>query len=284
MMKNIQWDTKTKIKTALVIFIAFFAGILYECLSWEWISLKSVLIQIAASVAVSLFVVFTVQEKGYSLQSSQSVAMAVSVALLMLMVTSRNNFSSEALLMVFFAPVLLICSQVTVLMPAAALIGVYIVLEHDGVAVMCLPAAVGASLIYLSSKVKESAAWKKILFAVSEVVLIAAAVYAFCLRRYSLTLHSLITQVWDSIGIFVTIAALIALAVVSVIRKRPVGEIFGYIAGAALSAVPMFMYGAYSLPATAATFMIFPVICQDGLPAGELADKALDAIVSKFKK
>ena len=284
MMKNIQWDTKTKIKTAVILFLTFFAGIFFESVSRNWISAKMLISQFAAAAAFSAFVLVTAKEKCYSLKSVQGIATVISVVLAFGIVVSRDFYNDDALRMLFFAPVLLICSQSVMLMPVAAAISIFAAIKYSGTAVMFMPAVVGAALIYLSSSVKESPVWKKILLAVSELAVIGAAIYAFYMRRYSLTVHSLITEIWDSVGLFVAVVLLIALAVVSVMKKRTVGEIFGYVVSAAFAVIPMFLYRAYAFPASAAMLMLFPVICQNGLPAEEFGEKALKYVSSKFKK
>lgn len=284
MMKNIQWDTKTKIKTAVIVFLTVFAGIFYESVSRDWTSVKMLISQLAASAAFSAFILVTANEKCYSLKSVQGIVTVISAVLALGIVVSRDFYNDDALRMLFFASVLLICSQSVLLMPAAAAISVFAAVKYSGAAVMCMPAVVGAALIYLSSSVKQSPVWKKILLAVSELAVIGAAIYAFYMRRYSLTVHSLVTEIWDSIGLLVAVALLIALAVISVMKKRPVGEIFGYIVSAAFAVIPMFLYRAYALPASAAMLMLFSVICQNGLPAEELGEKALKCVCSKFKK
>ena len=284
MMKNIQWDTKTKIKTAVILFLTFFAGIFFESVSRNWTSAKMLISQFAAAAAFSAFVLVTAKEKCYSLKSVQGIATVISVVLAFGIVVSRDFYNDDALRMLFFAPVLLICSQSVMLMPVAAAISIFAAIKYSGTAVMFMPAVVGAALIYLSSSVKESPVWKKILLAVSELAVIGAAIYAFYMRRYSLTVHSLITEIWDSVGLFVAVVLLIALAVVSVMKKRTVGEIFGYVVSAAFAVIPMFLYIAYALPASAAMLMLFPVICQNGLPAEEFGEKALKYVSSKFKK
>lgn len=284
MMKSIQWDIKTKITTAIIVFFAVFTAIFFESTSRDWTSVKMIVTQIAASAAFLAYVLTTANEKSYSLKSVQGFAMVIVIAFALGVGLLRNFYNHDTLRMLFFAPVLLVCSQATVLTPVAALISVYLVFKLDGVAVICLPAAVGASLIYLSSYVKESAVWKKILFAVSEFVLIAATVYSFVQRRYFLTVHSLVTEVWDSTGLIIAVLFFAALAVISIIKKRPLGEIFGCIATAGFAVVPIFMHSGISLPASTAMLMVFPVICQNGLPAEEICEKALATIKSKIKK
>lgn len=284
MTKNIQWDIKTKIKTALIMFITIFVGIFYESVSRDWTSSKMIITQVAASAAFAALVAFTVDAKACSLKSAKGIATLVMIAYVFAVIVSRNFFKHEALLMLVFAPLLLICSQVTLLMPVAAVISWFIALKHGGVAVMCMPAVVGASLVCLSAQVKDSPVWKKILFAVSEFAVIAAAVFSIYNRRYFLITYALITDIWDSLGIIATVAIFIALAVVSIKKKRSVGEIFGYIASSALAIVIMFMNTDYSLTASCAMLMAVPVICQGGLPAEEIGDKALKTICEKLKK
>ncbi len=284
MIKNTKWDTKTKIKTAIIIFVSVLAAIFYVGAGKEWISTNMLLTLLGASVTFSAFIALTVKSEACTLKSAQGITALIAIFFVLGIVVSNNFLVHEILLMLLFAPLMLICSQFVVLTPVAAAISVLLVLKYDGVAVMCLPAVVGSSLIYLSSSVKESALWKKLLFAVSELVIIGATVYSFWLRRYFLTVHSFVTDIWDSLGLAVAVIFLAAIAVFTIIKKRPFGEILGCIAAAAFAVVPMFMYYAYSLPASAAMLMIFPIICQNGLPAEELLSKAMNFIGSKIKR
>ena len=284
MLKNSQWDTKTKIKTALLMFFAIFAGILHESAGREWTSARMIFTQLGAAVAFAAFVAITVNAKAYSLKSAQGISILIMVAFVFLAVISRRYFTHEALLMLLFAPLMFICSQMTVLVPVAAVIGWYVALKHDGVAVMCMPAVVGASLVALSAQVEKSPVWKKILFVISEVAIIAAAVFTLYTRRYFITTYAFITDIWDSIGILLVAAMFIALAVVSIKKKRSVGEIVGYILSSAMAAVLMFMSTDYSLTGSCAMLMITPIVCQSGSLAEEIGDKLLEKAGSKIKE
>ncbi len=284
MIKNTQWDTKTKIKTAIIIFVATLASIFYVGAGKDWTSSTMLLTQLGACASLAAFIVVTIKSDACTLKSAQGITSLIAVLFVFGVLISNRFLTHEILLMLLYAPLMLICSQFVVLTPVAAAISVLLVLKYDGVAVMCLPAVVGSSLIYLSSSVKESALWKKLLFAVSELVIIGAMVYSFWLRRYFLTVHSFVTDIWDSLGLAVAVIILAAIAVFAIIKKRPFGEILGCIAAAAFAVVPMFMYYAYSLPASAAMLMIFPIICQNGLPAEELLSKAMNFIGSKIKR
>ena len=284
MMKNIQWDIKTKILTALILFLAVFTAIFFESTSRDWISSKMLVTQLAASVAFSAYILTTADEKTFSLKSVQGFATLLMIAFVFVVGLWRRYYNHDMLRMLFYASTLLICSQTTVLTPVAALISVYLALKLDGVAVICLPAVVGASLIYLSSSVKDSALWKKILFAVSELTIIAAMVCSFYKRRFFLSVHSLVTEVWDSAGLIIAVVFLIALAVVSIIKKRPLGEVFGCIVAAGFAVVPMFMYNAIAIPASSAMLMLLPVVCGSGTLAEEMCENAFCKIKSKLKK
>lgn len=284
MIKNAQWDMKTKIKTFLVLFFTVFAGIFYFAIGKEWDSAKDIATQLAASLAFSAFVAFTLNEKGNNLFSAQGIFMTVSVFMTLGILVSDINMTSDVIRMLVFMPLILICSQKTVLVPVSALLSVVIAAEYSGTAAICLPAAAGVSLIFLSEELKNSAFWKKILVAVSQIVIIGAAVYTFWYRRYSLTVHSLITEIWDSLAIVFSIAVFAALAIASIKKKRQFTETAGYIISAVFSVVPLFMYSAYSFPAGASMIMVLTVICQNGLPLEESGENALKFICSKFKK
>jgi len=274
---------KTKIKTVLILFFTVFAGIFYCAIGKEWDSAKDVIIQFAASLAFSAFVALTLNEKGNKLFSAQGILMTVSVFMTLGVLISNINLSSDVIRMMVFMPLILLCSQKAVLVPVSAVLSIIVAAKYSGTAVMCLPAA-GVSLIYLSEELKNSAVWKKILVLVSEAVIIGAAAYAFWYRRYSLSVHSLVTEIWDSLALVFAIAVLVVLAVVSVKKKRPLAETAGYIISAAFSVVPLFMYSTCSFAAGASMIMMLTVVCQNGLPLEELGEKTLKFICSKFKK
>lgn len=284
MIKNAQWDVKTKIKTFLILFLTVFAGIFYFAISKEWDSAKEVVTQFAASLAFSAFVALTLNEKGNSIFSAQGMLMTVSVFLTLGVLVSRVTLSSEAIRMLVFMPLMLICSQKVVLVPVLAVLSVVAAAEFSGTAVMCLPAAACVPLIYLSEELKNSPLWKKILVAVSEIAVIGATVYTFWYRRYSFTVHSLVTEIWDSLAIVFAIAVFAALAIDSIKKKRTITETAGYIISAVFSVVPLFIYSSYSFPAGAAMIMTLTVICQNGLPLEEYGENLLKSVCSKLKK
>lgn len=284
MIKNAQWDVKTKIKTFLILFFTVFAGIIYFAISREWDSVRDVVTQFAASLAFSAFVALTLNEKGNNLFSAQGMLMTASVFLTLGLLVPGANLSSETIRMLVFMPLMLICSQKAVLVPVFAVLSVVAAAEYSGTAIMCLPAAAGVPLIYLSEELKNSPLWKKILVAVSEIAVIGATVYTFWYRRYSYTVHSLVTEIWDSLAIVFAIAVFAVLAIDSIKRKRTITETAGYIITAVFSVVPLFIYSSYSFPAGAAMIMTLTVICQNGLPLEEHGENLLKSVCLKFKK
>ena len=50
MIKNTKWDTKTKIKTAIIIFVSVLAAIFYVGAGKEWISTNMLLTLLGASI------------------------------------------------------------------------------------------------------------------------------------------------------------------------------------------------------------------------------------------
>lgn len=284
MIKNAQWDMKTKIKTFLALFFTVLVGIVFFGIGKGWDSAKDIVTQLTAALAFSAFVAFTLNEKGNRLLSAQGILMTAAAFMTLGVIVSYAHLSSDSIRVLIFMPLILICSQRAVLTPVSAVLSVVVAAEYSGTAVMVLSAAAGVSLIYLSEELRKSELWKKILVAVSEAVIIGAAVYTFWYRRYSFTVHSLVTELWDSIAIVFAIAVFIILAVVSIKKKRPVTETAGYIISAAFSVVPLFIYSSYSFPAGTSMIMMLTVICQNGLPLEELGENALKSVCSKFKK
>lgn len=150
MIKSTKWDTKTKIKTAIIIFVSVLAAIFYVGAGKEWISTNMLLTLLGASVAFSAFIALTVKSEACTLKSAQGITALIAIFFVLGIVVSNIFLVHEILLMLLFAPLMLICSQFVFLTPVAAAISVLLVLKYDGVAVMCLPAVVGSSLIYLS--------------------------------------------------------------------------------------------------------------------------------------
>lgn len=283
-MIKTQWDIKTKIKTFLILFFTVFAGVFYFAISRGWNSVSSIVIQLVASLAFSAFVAFTSSEKGNTVISAQGILMVLSAVLLLGVMVSSVDLSTDLHMMMIFTSLILLCAQKVMLVPVSAVLSIIVAVKYNEIAVMCLPAATGVALMFLSEELEKSAVWKKILFTVSEAVIIGATVYTFWYRRYFFALNSLFTELWDSIISVFVIATLIALAVVSIKRKRLVTEIAGYIISAVFSVFPMFIYSSYAFPASVATVMILVVICQNGLPLEEFGEKSLNFICSKIKK
>lgn len=284
MIKNTQWDIKTKIKTFLILFFTVFLEIFYFAISREWNSASAIIAQIMAAIAFSVFVAFTTTEKGWKLGSPQGILMALSVILLLGVMASSVDLSTDLHMMMIFTSLMLICSQKIMLVPVSAVLSVIVAVKYSEIATMCLPAVTGVSLMYLSEELKKSAVWKKILFAVSETVIIGSAVYTFWYRRYFLNINSLVTELWDSVIAVLVITILVVLIVISIKRKRSVFEIAGYIISAAFSVLPMFIYSSYAFPASVAGVMMLVVICRNGLPMEELGEKSLKFICSKIKR
>ena len=142
MIKNTQWDTKTKIKTAIIIFVSVLAAIFYVGAGKEWLSTNMLLTLLGASVAFAAFIAVTVNSEACSLKSAQGITALIAVFFVLGIVVSNNFLVHEILLMLLYAPIMLICSQFAVLTPVAAAISVVLALKYDGVAVMCLPAVV----------------------------------------------------------------------------------------------------------------------------------------------
>lgn len=284
MIKNAQWDIKTKIKTMLILFFAVYAGIFYFAVENEWKSVQFIVSHIATALAFSAFFVVTLTGKGNSLFSVQGATATAAALIILGLLFTRVYLSNDVMTMMFFLSLMLICSQNIVVLPVTAILSVIVAVKYSGSAVMCLPATAGASLIYLSEEIKNSVKWKKVLFAVSEAVIIGATVYTFWYRRYFLTLHSLVTEISDSVISVIAIAILVVLAVESIKRKRPVTETAGYIISAAFSVIPLFMYKSYVVPAGAAMIAMFTVITKDGMLADEIVKNVFKSISSKIKK
>lgn len=284
-MKNISGNTKNRIITTVILFLAVAVKIFFDSASNGLLTAELIATAAVTSVAFAAFIAVSFSEKGFNSLSGQSVLGAMAVLLAMGIVISYRLASRETLVFVLMASVAVICAQHFNLLAVAALIGVYAAFEnYDYAAVSFIPAALGASLICLSAEVKNSAVWKKIVFAALNIVMICAEGYALHMRRYTITFHSLKTQIWDSFGVFAAVIILLALAVYAIIKKRPIGEIFGYVVAAGFGFIPAMMDMTFALSSAAGMFMMLTAAAKNGTAAELASDGAVNAIKSKLKK
>lgn len=288
MLKNISWDTKDKIKVSLLLFLLVEGKIFFESLGSGLITLPLVLLAFAAGVAFTAFLLQNITEKGMKFFSAQGVIIALTVILALGVVISYRFVSRETILILLSASIMVICAQKLYLMPIAIALGAVTVFNvlgsiHDFVGLSCVPAAIGVSCVCLSAEIKQSAIWKKILFAVFELALIALAVKAFYNRRFTISVDSLFFQAWDTIASFFAVIILVVLIVYSIINNKNIIEIFGYIAVAAFGMVSMATEVIYVLPSAMAMFMMLAAVTKEGFTADVAADEAIKLISSKIK-
>lgn len=283
MLKNISWDTKEKTKVSLILFFAVFSKIFFETLKVGMNQAEDIFIAAAAAIIFVVYFMTAVTDKAFRLCSAQGISVALMVIAVLSIIISFRLISREMLYSVIFSSVMILMAQHFYLLPVAALFGIVILfLENmpgiQSVLMSGVPAAIGVSCVCLSKQVKDSAIWKKIYFAVVELVMILTAAKAFSSRSNIMVFHNLKTQIWDSAASFAAIILFAALAVFAVKKGRTAGEFFGYIVVAAFGVMPMFMEMKYVLVSAMAMFMTVVVVSKEG----NLADIVFDDIVKKI--
>ncbi len=289
MLKNISWDTKDKIKISLLIFLAVEGKMLFETVEMGLIRTPVILIALAAGAAFTLFLLFNITEKSVKSLSAQGVFVALTVIFALGALITYKFVSKETLLVLLLASVMAICAKKLYLLPVAVAFGVVTVFNvfgeiHDFIGLSCIPAVIGISCVCLSSEIKQSSVWKKIVFAVLELALTALAVKSFYNRRFTVSLASLFSHVWDTIGAFIAALIFVALIVYSVVNSKNIIEIFGYTAVASFGIVTMAMESVHALSSAMTMFMVLASVSKEGSSADIAAEEALKSIASLSKK
>ncbi len=305
MLKKLPKIGKNEIFTAFVIFAAVFSKALYEMSRLGTLQVETIVRAFLAGVAMMVFIVV-----GFSKSFGKSLTGQDLVGVLALFYTLGFTVSLEIIrfdiftYLVCISVILLLVKNIYALIAAAAL-SIFLTVFINYAAVVCIPAAIGASMVAFApdfAKVKNTSKKKskkatqpqddnkkdKIIFFVCQAVMLISLVYADSVRRFSMALISFKYNIKLIIPILILCALLIALAVFAIKKKRPAIEIAGYILPVLFSIMPVFMeYTIVSTHASALFCMLF-VMCSEGSLVGEIVeairDKAAAAISEAIKK
>lgn len=299
MTKKLPTIGKNEILTVLVVFAAVFAKTLYE-MSILGPILPETLIRVSvASVAFSVFLLVSFSKSiGRSFTGQDFVGIFALIYTLGVTIEMRVIRFDILTFMVCLSVILLLAKNVYALI-AAAVLSVFMSVFINYAAVVCIPAAIGASMVVMAPKfVKAKSVSKKkskkaappqdenkrekIIFFVCQAVMFAAAIYAHYVRRFSMAAISFKYNIKLVIPILILNALLLALTVLSIKKKRPVFEIVGYIIPALFSVMSMFME--YSLVATEASAVFFAlfIMCDKSSFAGETVENIKEKLSEKI--
>lgn len=300
MTKKLPTIGKNEILTVLVVFAAVFAKTLYE-MSILGPILPETLIRVSvASVAFSVFLLVSFSKSiGRSFTGQDFVGVFALIYTLGVTIEMRVIRFDILTFMVCLSVILLLAKNVYALI-AAAVLSVFMSVFINYAAVVCIPAAIGVSMVIMAPKfVKAKPASKKkskkaeakpkndnikeeIIFGVCQAIMFVAAIYAHYVRRFSMAAISFKYNIKLIIPILILDAVLIALTVIAIKKKRPVFEIVGYIIPALFSVMSMFME--YSLVATEASAVFFAlfIMCGKGSLAGETVENIKEKLSEKI--
>lgn len=289
MLKNGSKDFKEKIKFLLLLVLVVLSKVFFESIENGITEPKNIILAAAAGFAFSVYIIKVLTKEAFNLFTVQSLFAIITLVLTLGVVISHRLISAYSLCSVLLASVMLLLAQHFYLLPVAAVLSVGIMLlenrpEIQSITMSCVPSVIGISCVCLSEELKKSAVWKKIVFAVSNLIMIASAVKVFYIFRFTVTVHSFVIQIWDSFASFAAIIILAVLAVWAIKTKKSIGEIFGYIVVAAFGIVPTFMEMKYVFVSAMAMFMMLTACAKDGMTADVLFDTAADFLKSKAKK
>lgn len=289
MLKDISWDTKEKIKISLILFFALLSKSFFESIENGYVEPVDIILQIAACLAFTAFLITTLTDRGLNLKSAQGVLAVIMVIITLGIVISYRLISEEMLYSVLFSSVMIMLAQKLYLLPVAALLGFAVSLaesmpEIHSIAISGIPAAVGVSLVYLSDKIKNSALWKKIVFVGIELFMVYTVVSVLETKTGMMTFHNVKTQMWDSVASLAAIIILVALAIFSIVNKRTAGEALGYIAAAVFGVLPITMEMEYAFVSAMSMFMMLVAVAKDGMTADMFFEKTVESVRAKIKK
>ncbi len=290
MIKNIAWDSKDK-KISAVIFTFIISSMLFfEAMRSGRTEITDILIVAAAGVLFSLYFITSVEGKWGRIISAQGIISVLTIVVTFGMTVSQHTTSTEdCFFVVLFASLLFIMAQNIYFLPVSVIISAVLALqvtipEMQTVAMSCIPGVVGISCIGFSVKLKDSAVWKKIIFAVSQLVALASYGYTVYCHRFMITLHSLITEVWDTAASFIAVVILIAFAVYAIKNKKSVFEFVGYLVVVVTGVVPMFMEMKYAFFSATAMFMVLLWASKEGSLADDVFNDIVKLLNPKNKK
>ncbi len=289
MIKNIAWDTKDK-KISAVIFTMIFSSLLFfETMMANYSGIIDVLLVAAAAILFSLFFITSIEGKWNRIFSAQGITAVLTVVVTLGMaITQKTTSTKEGFYTLLVASLLLFMAQNFYLLPVSAVIGAVLSAfvtkpEIQTVAMSCIPGIIGVSFISFSEKLKDSAVVKKIIFAVSQVVMFAAYGYTVYCRRFMISFHSLITEVWDSVALLVAVVIFVLFAVYA-LKKKAIIEFIGHIVVAVAGIVPMFMEMKYAFFSAMVIYMYMLYVTKEGSVADDVFADTLKLLDPKKRK
>ena len=299
MLKKIPKISKNEILTVLVIFAAVLAKILYEMSKSGPLQTETIVRALIASVAFAAFLLVGFSKSiGSSFSGRDFVGIAALVYTLGVTIEMHVIRFDTLTFMVCISVVLLLVKNIYALI-AAAVLSVFMTAFINYAAIVCLPAAIGASMVVMAPKfVKIKTSKKKakkaepqnenkkekIIFFSCQAVMLASAIYACYVRRFSITAISFKHNIKLIIPILILDVLLIALTVAAVKKKRPVLEAVGYIFPVLFSAMSMFMEYTIVATETSSLFFMLFIMCTEGSLAGEIVENVREKVALKISE
>jgi len=285
MIKNVAWDTKEKKISAVIFTVIFLSLYFFETMRASFNEITEILFIALGGILFSLFYITSIEGKWNRLFSAQGIIAVATVVVTLGMAESYSigTTTTAGMLIMFVAPVFLFMVQKIFFVPVVAIVSVVMasMITKPDIQMMvltCIPAAIGMSCISFSKEIKESAIWKKIIFAVSQIAMLVSYGYTVYCRRFTITFHSLKTEVWDSVASFIAVIVLLVFAVYALKNKKPAFEIIGYLVIALTGIVPMFMEMKYAFFSAMAIYMVMLRASKEG----SLADDVFNDTVKLF--
>ncbi len=283
MTKKLSGNTKNKVIIASILLGVMFVRILFETTVYNWTIPELIIPAVASPVIFVAFIMLTLSDKAYDIFNAQGIFAATSIAMVTGALTSYRMIVTGdrmVLLSLIAASALMICVQRFETLPVAVIIGGFVAVKHDSVAVAVIPAAVSAAYVCLSEKMKKNPVWQKLVFAVLEIALFAEAIHAFYIRRFTFSIYNFKGEIWDSIAVFVFVAVLLAFTVIAIKNKRTIGEILGYFLLAVFGILMTWTEMKTVVASSVAIIMMLTVVAKNGT----IAETATDDIIKRIKE
>ena len=293
---------KNTVITVLTIFAVLTVKLMYEFSRLGRLLPKYIALNLAGAVALTAFLaVCLVPAVSKAKIDGQSIFGFA--ALVYLIAFNIDEFIVRIDVVIFFviiSAMLLLYKKIYGLI-AVAVLGVLTAYFHWHAAVDCLPAVMTVSMIGFAnlfekakpvSKKKAKKAIpaepqpdkkkEKIILIVCELVMAASIIYATYTHKHFITVFQFEYNFRYYIFPAVLAAVLVAFAVVAIIRKRSILEIFAYLVPALC--FPIAAVSEYSMAVDygAALLFVYMLICGENCVAAEVIQKEVDAVQSKL--
>lgn len=269
---------KNKIIASVLILLATFSKVLFEFAGKEYLKPGLIALAVLTTVAFTAFFVTAMNEKGFSFFSGQGIFGTISLVMVFFVMMSFRLVDERHTFLVLMVSIALLCSQKVVTLPVSAAIVIFMVFKSENFVLSCAPAVLLGSSVYLVSEIKGSAIWKKIVFALCELVVLGSLVYEYYIHRFLYNTHAIITQLWDSAGSVVAVIFLVAFAMYAIKAKKSIIETIAYIVAAVATAIPVTMTMMFPIASASCMFLALTLACQKSSAAEELTDKIFDKL------